>query len=177
MRACVYMCSGRAQQPEENNSFGDSVCCIFLFCLVVFCAEEVRKLHDASSHRCALRYEAMKNRVGFMTKKKFLHEQGPAIQYFLMNWHHWRNSTLLLTERMRPQVHFYKQYLLTRTFTLCVPEPGVFQQPGSPGRALGPTAGPHSLPASTALTQESSENGDSAATMVGRCQFLTTPPF
>lgn len=80
----MYMCSGRAQQPEENNSFGDSVCCIFLFCLVVFCAE-VRKLHDASSHRCALRYEAMKNRVGFMTKKKFLHEQGPAIQYFLMN--------------------------------------------------------------------------------------------
>lgn len=129
---------------------------------VLFRAQEARKLeiarrlHDAVSHRCALRYKAMKNRVGFMKKKKFLHEQGPAIQYFLMNWDHCRDSTLLLTEGMRPQVHFYKQHLLTRTFTLCVPEPGVFQQPGSPvgspGRALGPAAGPHSLPASTALT-------------------------
>lgn len=58
---------------------------VLFFCLVGFCAEEARKLHDAVSHRCALRYKAMKNRVGFMTKNKCLHEQGPAIQYFLVN--------------------------------------------------------------------------------------------
>lgn len=173
----VCTCAVAKPSSQRKTILLVIVSVVLFFCLVGFCAEEARKLHDAVSHRCALRYKAMKNRVGFMTKNKCLHEQGPAIQYFLVNWHHWRNSTLLLMEGMRPQVHFYKQYLLMRTFTLCVPEPGVFQQPGSPGRALGPAARPHSLPASTTITQENSENGDSAATMGGRCQFLNTPPI